>query len=305
MKLKILVNDPLAPDAITILKGAGLDVDEREYSKVDLPKYIGEYDGIIVRSATKVTKEVIDAGKKLKVIGRAGVGLDNIDLNAAKARGIAVLSTPTANAISVAELVFGFMISVSRHIVTGTTTLRDGKWEKKALDGVELYGKTLGIIGFGNIGAEVAKRAFAFGMKVITYDVIQNKRGLDVEFVPLNDLLKNSDYITVHLPLLDSTKHMISDDQFSMMKKSAIFVHAARGGIVDDKALLNALKSGKIAGAALDVFEAEPLDDVDREIVSMPNVVATPHLGASTIEAQGRVGREIAEKVVEFFKGVK
>ena len=305
MKFKVLVNDPLAPDAIKILKGASLDVEEREYSKEDLPKHIGEYDGIIVRSATKVTKEVIEAGKKLKVIGRAGVGLDNIDLNAAKARNIIVLSTPTANSISVAELVFGFMISVSRHLVTGTVTLRDGKWEKKNLDGVELYGKILGIVGFGNIGAEVAKRGFAFGMKVITYDVIQNKRGLDVEFVPLNDLLKNSDYITVHLPLLDSTKHIISDGQFSMMKKSAIFVHAARGGIVDDKALLNALKIGKIAGAGLDVFETEPLDEIGRQIVSMPNVVATPHLGASTEEAQGRVGREIADKIVEFFKGVK
>ncbi len=305
MKFKVLVNDPLAPDAIKILKGASLDVEERDYSKEELPKHIGEYDGIIVRSATKVTKEVIDAGKKLRVIGRAGVGLDNIDLNAAKSHNLTVLSTPTANSISVAELVFGFMISVSRHLVTGTVTLREGKWEKKALDGVELYGKTLGIVGFGNIGAEVSKRAFAFGMKVITYDVIQNKRGLDVEFVPLNDLLKKSDYMTVHLPLLDSTKHIISDEQFSMMKKSAIFVHAARGGIVDDKALLNALKTGKIAGAALDVFETEPLDDIGREIVSLPNVVATPHLGASTIEAQERVGREIAEKVVDFFKGVK
>ncbi len=300
--MKILVNDPLAPEAIKILESGNLEVDQTKISKEELPKKISEYDGIIVRSATKVTKEVIEAGKKLKVIGRAGVGLDNIDLETAKAHKIVVLNTPTANSISVAELVFGFMISLSRHIVQGTNGLRNQKWEKKTLKGVELYGKTLGIVGFGHIGKEVAKRALAFGMNVIAYDVVKNNGGLNVEFVDLGELLKNSDYITVHLPLIPPTRHIISDKEFSQMKSSAFFIHAARGGIVDDEALYKALKEEKIAGAALDVFESEPPNDAEQKILSMPNVVATPHLGASTVEAQRRVGVEIAEKIVNFFK---
>lgn len=300
--MKILVNDPLAPEAIKILESGNLEVDQTKISKEELPKKISEYDGIIVRSATKVTKEVIEAGKKLKVIGRAGVGLDNIDLETAKAHKIVVLNTPTANSISVAELVFGFMISLSRHIVQGTNGLRNQKWEKKTLKGVELYGKTLGIVGFGHIGKEVAKRALAFGMNVIAYDVVKDNGGLNVEFVDLGELLKNSDYITVHLPLIPPTRHIISDKEFSQMKSSAFFIHAARGGIVDDEALYKALKEEKIAGAALDVFESEPPNDAEQKILSMPNVVATPHLGASTVEAQRRVGVEIAEKIVNFFK---
>ena len=300
--MKILVNDPLAPEAMKILESGNLEVDKTKISKEELPKKMSKYDGIVVRSATKVTKEVIEAGKKLKVIGRAGVGLDNIDLETAKAHKIVVLNTPTANAISVAELVFGFMISLSRHIVQGTNGLRNRKWEKKTLKGVELYGKTLGIVGFGHIGKEVAKRALAFGMNVITYDVVKDDGGLNVEFVDLGDLLKNSDYITVHLPLIPPTRHIISDKEFSQMKPNAFFIHAARGGIVDDEALYKALKEEKIAGAALDVFESEPPNDVEQKILSMPNVVATPHLGASTVEAQQRVGVEIAEKIVNFFQ---
>ncbi len=299
---KILVNDPLAREAIEILKDGGLEVDEREYSKDELPKHIGDYDAIIVRSATKVTKEVIEAGKNLKVIGRAGVGLDNIDLESAKAHGIKVFNTPTANAISVAELVFGFMLSLSRHIVRGTNGLKDGKWEKKALKGVELYDKTLGVIGFGHIGKEVAKRAIAFGMKVLAFDVVKNDGGLEVEFVTIEELLRKSDYVTVHLPLLEATKHLIDKEKLSLMKPSAFFIHAARGGIVDDMALYNALKEEKIAGAALDVFEKEPPDETELKLLSLPNVIGTPHIGASTAEAQRRVGVEIANKIVEFFK---
>ncbi len=299
---KILVNDPLAKEAVEILKNGGLEVDEREYDKTELPKQIEIYDGIIVRSATKVTKEVIEAGKNLKVIGRAGVGLDNIDLKSAEAHGVKVFNTPTANSISVAELVFGFMISLSRHIVRGTEGLKEGKWEKKALKGVELYTKTLGIVGLGHIGREVAKRAIAFGMKVIAYDVVKNDGGLNVEFVSLEDLLKSADYVTVHLPLLESTKHLIGEKEFSLMKPTAFFIHAARGGIVDDVALYNALKEEKIKGAALDVFETEPLNENERRLFSLPNVIGTPHVGASTVEAQRRVGREIANKIVEFFK---
>lgn len=302
--MKVLVNDPLAPEAIEILKNSGLEVDETKISKEALPSKIGAYDAIIVRSATKVTKEVIEAGEKLKVIGRAGTGLDNIDLDVAKAHKITVLNTPTANSISVAELVFGFMISLSRHIVQGTNGLRNGKWEKKMLKGFELYDKTLGIIGFGHIGKEVAKRALTFGMKVVTYDVVKDNGGLNVEFVNLGELLKMSDYITVHLPLIPATKHMISDEEFSQMKSTAFFVHAARGGIVDDEALYRALKGGKIAGAALDVFESEPPNDTEQKILSMSNVIATPHLGASTIEAQKRVGIQMAEKIVNFFKEI-
>ena len=303
MMVKILVNDPLAKEAIDILKSAGFSVDERKYSKEELPEKIGEYDAIIVRSATKVTKEVVEAARNLKVIGRAGVGLDNIDLENAKSHGITVFNTPTANSISVAELVFAFMLSLSRHVVRGTTGLKEGKWEKKALKGVELYGKTLGIVGFGHIGMEVAKRALAFGMKkVITYDVVKDKKGLDVEFVELDELLKKSDYVTVHLPLLGATRHLITADKLSLMKPTAFFIHAARGGIVDDEALYEALKNGKIAGAALDVFETEPPDEKEMKLLSLPNVIGTPHIGASTTEAQRRVGLEIANKIVEFFQ---
>ncbi len=298
---RILINDPLAKEAVDILKNAGFEVDEREYSQEELIEKIKEYDGIIVRSATKVTKEIIEAADKLKVIGRAGVGLDNIDLKSAKEKGVKVLNTPTANSISVAELVFAFMISLSRHVVRGTTGLKEGKWEKKALKGVELYEKTLGIIGFGHIGKEVAKRALAFGMKVIVYDVVKNDGGLPVKFVELDELLKNSDYVTVHLPLLESTRHLMTAEKFSMMKSNAFFIHAARGGIVDDKALYEALKNGKIAGAALDVFESEPPDEEEMELLKLPNVIGTPHVGASTVEAQRRVGLEIANKIVDFF----
>ncbi len=302
--MKILVNDPLASEAIEILKNSGLEIDEVKISNEELPNKIGEYDGIIVRSATKVTKEVVEAGKKLKVIGRAGTGLDNIDLDAAKSHKITVLNTPTANSISVAELVFGFMLSLSRHVVRATNGLKNGKWEKKTLKGFELYDKILGIIGFGHIGKEVAKRALAFGMKVVVYDVVKDKGGIDVEFVSLEELLKTSDYITVHLPLIPATKHMISDKEFSQMKSTSFFIHAARGGIVDDEALYKALKDEKIAGAALDVFESEPPNDTERKILSMTNVIATPHLGASTVEAQKRVGTQMAEKIVDFFKGL-
>ncbi len=302
MNAKILVNDPLTPEAVEILKKAGLDIEENGFSKEELPLKIGQYDGLIVRSATKVTKEVVEAGERLKVIGRAGVGLDNIDLESAKAHGIPVLNTPTANSISVAELVFGFMISMSRHIVRGTNGLKGQKWEKKALEGNELYEKTIGIVGFGNIGKEVAKRALAFGMKVKVYDVVKDGGGLDVEYVDLDVLLKESDYVTVHLPLIPPTKHLISKEQFALMKPTAFFIHASRGGIVDDSALLEALKEERIAGAALDVFESEPPDEVGKAILSLPNVIATPHLGASTLEAQLRVGKEIAEKIVGFFK---
>lgn len=304
MSARVLINDPLAPEAVEILKKAGLDIDETVFSKEDLPSKIGEYDGLIVRSATKVTKEVIESGSRLKVIGRAGVGLDNIDLESAKAKGISVLNTPTANAVSVAELVFGFMISMNRQIVRGTVGLKDGKWEKKVLKGHELYESTLGIVGFGNIGKEIAKRALAFGMKVIVYDVVKNDGGMDVEYVDLDVLMKESDCVTVHLPLIPPTKHLISKKQFDLMKPTALFVHASRGGIVDDEALLEALKGGKIAGAALDVFESEPPDETGKAILAMPNVIATPHLGASTVEAQSRVGKEMAEKIVEFFKSI-
>ncbi len=302
MMIRVLINDPLDLEAVNVLKKADFNVDENKVSPEDLPKRIGEYDAIIVRSATKVTGDVIESGKNLKVIGRAGVGLDNIDLKSAKKHGVAVLNTPMANSISVAELVFGFMISLSRHMVRGAIGLKEGKWEKKLLKGVELYGKTLGIIGFGHIGREIAKRALAFGMKIVVYDVIKNDGGLDVEFVEMGDLLRSSDYVTVHLPLLPATKHIISRDQFSLMKSTSFFIHAARGGIVDDEALYDALKDGEIAGAALDVLETEPPNDMEMKLLSLSNVIATPHLGASTVEAQKRVGLEMAEKIVDFFK---
>jgi len=300
--LRLHINDPIDQDAYKILdESKKFDLSMEHLDKEKLINIIPEIDILLVRSATKVTKDVIEAGKKLQIIARAGTGLDNIDVRVAKERNIKILNTPGANSISVAELTIGLMIAVSRFIPRGTYGLKEGKWEKKQLKGFELFGKTLGIIGYGKIGREVAKRAKAFDMKILVYDVIKPSNLEDfVEFVKYEELIKNSDYISIHVPLNDSTYHMIDEKTFEMMKTNAILVNAARGGIVDENALYDALVSGKLRAAALDVFEIEPPnDDLRKKLLSLDNVVATPHIGATTFEAQKRVGIEIAKKILE------
>ncbi len=299
--IRVHVNDPLDEEAMELLRSKKeLEVTSEHLEKDDLIKIMPEIEVLVVRSATKVTADVIEAGKKLKIIARAGVGLDNIDLGKAKEKGIKVLNTPGASAASVAELTIGMMFALSRHIVRGTIDLKEGRWTKKQLKGVELNGKILGIIGLGRIGREVAKRALALGMKVIAYDPFVKDIDMDVNLVDLDEIFSNSDYITVHVPLIPETKHLISDEAFEKMKKGVFVLNCARGGIVDEKALLKALKDGKVAGAGMDVFEMEPpTSDVEKELLSLPNVVATPHIGASTKEAQKRVGKEIVNRIFE------
>ncbi len=299
--IRVHVNDPLDEEAMKLLRSKGeLEVTSEHLEKEDLLKIMPELEVLVVRSATKVTADVIEAGEKLKIIARAGVGLDNIDLNKAKEKGIKVLNTPGASAASVAELTMGMMFALSRHIARGTMDLKEGKWTKKQLKGVELNGKTLGIIGLGRIGREVAKRAIALGMKVIAYDPFVKETDMDVELVKFDKLLSSADYITVHVPLIPETKHLINEKAFEKMKEGVFVINCARGGIVDEAALLKALKEGKVAGAGMDVFETEPpTSDVEKELLSLPNVVATPHIGASTKEAQKRVGKEIVSRIFE------
>lgn len=298
--MKILVSDAIAEEGIAKLREAGFEVEVKTGLKPEeLIKVIPEYDGLIVRSATKVTREVIQAGKNLKAIGRAGIGLDNIDAEAAKERGIKVLNTPGATTISVAELTMGHMLALARHIPQATASLKAGKWEKKLFMGTELYGKTLGIIGLGRIGREVAKRASAFGMDIVAYDPYVREadvRDLGLKLLPLEDLLQYSDYITIHVPLTPETKHMLGKREFELMKPGVRIINCARGGVIDEQALYEALVSGKVAGAALDVFEEEP--PKDNPLLKLDNVIGTPHLGASAEEGQLRAGVEIAEKMI-------
>jgi len=299
--MKVIITDPIAPEGVEILRGAGFTVDEKPGIAPDeLLKVIPEYDAIIVRSATKVTAAVIEAGKNLKVIGRAGVGLDNVDKKAADARGIKVVNTPEATSISVAELALGLMFACARSIPQATASLRAGKWEKKAFHGIELYGKTLGIIGAGRIGTELAKRALALGMRVLVNDLpdVKVQFGEPCEF---DRLLKESDFISLHIPKTDKTYHLLNKEAFAKMKKGVIIINCARGGVVDEAALYEALQSGIVAMAALDVFEKEPPDDF--KLFSLPQVIGTPHIGAQTKEGQRRAGVQIAEKVRDALKG--
>ena len=303
--MKVLVSDPIAEEGVQKLREAGFVVDERPgLPPEELLQIIADYDGLIVRSATKVTRQVIEHGVNLKAIGRAGIGLDNIDLEAARERGIKVLNTPGATSISVAELTIGHMLALARHIPQATASLKAGRWEKKKLMGTELYGKTLGIIGLGRIGREVAKRALALGMDLIAYDPYikeESVRELGVKLLPLDDLLAHADYITIHVPLTPETHHLLGEREFAKMRDGVRIVNCARGGVVDERALYQALVSGKVAGAALDVFEEEP--PKDNPLLQLENVIATPHLGASTVEGQRRAGVEIAEKMIEALGG--
>lgn len=297
--MRILVSDPLAEEGLKILK----DVKEfqvevkLQLKPENLEEIIKDYDALIVRSTTKVTKDIIDKATKLKVIGRAGVGLDNIDLEAATQKGIIVMNTPVGNTISTAEHTMSMILALSRNIPQADASTKQGEWKRSKFMGVELYSKTLGIIGLGRIGTEVAKRALSFGMKVLAYDPYLSREvaeSFGVEMVELNELLQQSDYITVHTPLTSETKHMISTREFNLMKKGVRIINCARGGIIDEAALINAIKIGVVSGASLDVFEKEPLP-ADSELLKLDNIIITPHLGASTEEAQVNVAIEVAE----------
>ena len=301
--MKVLIADGIEKQGAEILKEAGFEIVLEKYSPEELLQKIPEFDAIMVRSATKVTKEVIDAGIKLKAIARGGVGLDNIDVQYAKSKNIPVLNTPGASSISVAELAIGHMFAVSRFLHLSNTEMRQGKWPKKEYSkGVELTNKTLGILGFGNIGREVAKRALGLGMTVVAFDPFVNETDLNVKLVTKDELIEQSDYITLHMPLIKAEGPSITSKEFAKMKDGVIIIQCARGGVVSEKDLLEALNSGKVAYAALDVFESEPPTDAQKDVINHPKVSVTPHIGASTVEAQTRVGIEIAQKVVNVLK---
>ena len=298
--MKILICDKTENEYIEQMRAAGLTVDVRDdISPEELPSVLPNYDGMVVRSRTKVRKPLIDVCPNLKVIVRGGVGLDTIDYEYAKSKGITVMNTPLANAASVAELTLGFMLALARSIPQATASMKSDKWDKKSFDGDEIGGKTLGLVGIGNIGKEVAKRAIAFGMTVIAYDPYV-KEIENIKLVSLDELLTQADYISLHLPKTDETSNMIGAAQFAKMKNGVRIVNCARGGIVDENALYNALMNGKVSGAALDVFAEEP--PTDWKLFKLDNVIASPHIGAATKEAQARVGAEVAEKMIAFAK---
>jgi len=280
-------------------------VDDRtDISAEELPQIIGEYDALIVRGRTKVTASLLETATHLKVVGRAGVGVDNIDLTAAKSRGVTVVNAPVSTTLAVAELTFGLLLALAREIPRADSAMKQGQWLKKEFEGVELNGKTLGILGMGHIGAEVARRARAFGMDVLGHDPLltpEQIRGRVAEPVDRDELLARSDFISLHLPLTQETLGLLDADQFAKMKDGARIVCAARGGIMDESALLSALESGKIAGAALDVFTSEPPGASD--LVKHPKVIATPHIGAQTAEAQRRAAEDIAHEVLNALRG--
>ncbi len=298
--IRILANDGMDSSAVQTLKDRGYDVVTESHKDEALDKAVTEFDVIVVRSATKVREPLIDKmvdGGKMKLIIRAGVGIDNIDHEYAKSKGIEVRNTPNASSASVAELAIGHMIAISRFIPISNVTMRKGEWNKKAYKGVEISGKTLGVIGFGRIGQEVAKRAVGLGMTVIYTDSSDNQSP-EYKKVELDELLAKSDYITLHVPFKGEV--IIGKEEFAKMKDGVRLLQLARGKVVDEKALLDALNSGKVAAAALDVFEKEPTDN--SELCNHPNVSVTPHIGASTAEAQKRIGVETIETIEKFFK---
>ena len=292
--MKILITDGISPFGQEILRDNGVDFDIQHYEHDELLKVIPEYDGILVRSATKVPKDIIDAGKNLKLIARGGTGIDNIDHQYAKSKGIPVLNTPGANSASVSELVFAHMFALARFIPQANITMRKGEWNKKSYKGVELKGKTLGIVGFGKIGQITANMALSLGMSVLAYDLAEIKTDLDIKIVSKEELLKESDFITLHVP--KQAQNFITKAEFELMKPTVFLINTSRGGVVDEEDLLEALNNGKIAGAGIDAFLNEPTPN--SELVNHPKVSCTPHIGASTKEAQDRVGIQIAEKIV-------
>jgi D-3-phosphoglycerate dehydrogenase len=309
LKVKILICDDIHYEGIEELKRAGFVVDVNPaISNEQLMRIASNYDALIVRNRTKVTKEIIvacmHAGEKLRAIGRAGVGLDNIDVETAEKKGIFVLNTPEAPADAVAELTIGLMISLARNIPLADRTMKEGKWIKNELMGRELRDKTLGVIGLGNVGGRIAKIARALGMKILitkrTPPAPELLRELEAEYIPPKDFcnfLQQSDVITIHVPLTPQTHHMVGAKEIQLMKDGAFLINTSRGGIVDEKALLEALTSGKLRGAALDVYEDEPPKDL--KLTGLPNVVCTPHIGGQTLESQRTVATILVKKLVE------
>jgi D-3-phosphoglycerate dehydrogenase len=301
-KPKVLVADPISPKGVELLESGGqLLVEVKTGLKEDeLLSIAAEYSAIVVRSQTKITAKVIDAAKRLKAVGRAGVGVDNVDVDAATRRGVIVMNTPGGNTVSTAEHAFSLLVSIARNIPQADASMKAGKWDRKSFEGVELHGKTIGIFGMGRIGTEIARRVISFGMRAIAYDPYlspSRARSLQVElFEDLDQVLAQSDFVTMHMPLTAETKHLINAERIAKMKRGARIVNCARGGLVEEKALFDALQSGQIAAAALDVYETEP-PPADFPLRTLSNVVFTPHLGASTAEAQESVGIEIAEAI--------
>ncbi|MSP30286.1 MAG: phosphoglycerate dehydrogenase [Acetobacteraceae bacterium] len=299
---KVLISDKISPAAIEIFRSRGIDTDFKPgLSPADLRAIIGEYDGLAVRSATKVTKELLDAASNLKVVGRAGIGVDNVDIKSATARGVVVMNTPYGNSITAAEHTIAMMFSLARQIPEASASTKAGKWEKNRFMGVELTGKTLGLIGCGNIGAIVADRAMGLRMKVLAYDpYLSEKRAVElgVEKADLNTVLERADIITVHTPLTDATRNILSREALAKTKKGVRIINCARGGLVDETALADAITNRHVAGAALDVFVTEPA--TESPLFNLENVVCTPHLGAATAEAQENVALQIAEQMSDF-----
>lgn len=301
---KIFISDGLDPLGQSILRSSANVEYRTGTSAEDLLEVIADYDALIVRGQTRVTAAVLEAAPRLKVIGRAGVGVDNIDLEAAKKHNVTVVNAPSSTTVAVAELAFGLLLSVARDIPRADVTMKQGEWLKKQFEGVELSGKTLGIVGFGRIGMEVSRRAYAFGMNVIIYDPNVMEHELEhgnAEPVSLQDLFAWSDFISLHLPLNVQTRDLIGPMAFAQMKDGVRIISTARGGIIDEAALLDALNSGKVAAAGLDVFENEPPGLTD--LVSHPHVIATPHIGAQTAEAQSRAAEDIASEVLAALQG--
>jgi D-3-phosphoglycerate dehydrogenase len=299
---KVLISDKLSPAAVEIFRRRGVEVDVKPgLAPAELRAIIGDYDGLAVRSATKVTRELFEAAPNLKVVGRAGIGVDNVDVKTATARGVVVMNTPYGNAITTAEHAIAMMFALARQIPEASASTKAGKWEKNRFMGVELSGKTLGLIGCGNIGSIVANRAQGLHMRVLAYDpYLNDKRALElgVEKADLDELLKRADVITLHTPLTEQTRNILSREALAKTRKGVRIINCARGGLVDEAALAEALASGHVAGAALDVFETEPAKE--SPLFGMENVVCTPHLGAATAEAQENVALQIAEQMSDF-----
>ncbi len=305
--MKVLVADKISPKGVAYLRQQpGFEVIEAYGSSPEkVLELVKDVHAIAVRSETKITAAVFAAAPLLKVVGRAGVGIDNVDVEAATNHGVVVMNTPAGNTIATAELTFTHILCGARPVPQAAASMKKGEWDRKSFSGIELFKKTLGVVGLGRIGGEVAKRAQAFGMRVLAYDPYlapSRAKAMQVEGVTLDELIKQSDYITVHMPLTDDTKYMIDEAAFEKCKKGLRIFNCARGGIIKESALIAALKSGKVAAAGLDVFEDEPLAK-DSELRSLPNVVLTPHLGASTAEAQESVGIEVAEQIADVLNG--
>jgi D-3-phosphoglycerate dehydrogenase len=307
--MKVLVCDPVAPETRDALLNAGIEVDNRpDITAEELLHDVAGYDGLVVRSRTRVPADVIDAAANLKIIVRGGVGLDSIDVKYAQSKGVQVRNTPKASSNSVAELALGYMLALARHIPQATMSMTAGEWQKKKLKGTEIAGKTLGLIGYGNIGGLLGQKAAALGMRVIFYDVITPPPVAFAEQVGLDTVLAQSDYISLHVPKVPATTNLLNAETFAKMKDGVYLVNCARGGVIDEDALYDALAGGKVAGAALDVYLDEKVNPGNPKLFGLKDangfnlVIGSPHIGAGTVEGQARVGTEVADIMIEFYK---